>query len=245
LDKAGLIVDKLYDHPQIKAVYVSPSHHDPIGTEMSLSRRLELLKWAKATGGILIEDDRDNEFLPSDKSLPSLQGLDSTDRVVYLSTFERTMFPLLRLGYAVLPRSLTDIVHRSKALVESGFVLLEQRTLTDFINDGHFEKHIKRLRTLHHQRRIALTQALTKYLPDTFTISDAAKCVSLLVQNKSMLSENVIISCAQQTGLPMSTTNSYYVDQAPTGEFLIPFAHLDEQQIHSIVEQFASKLAVL
>jgi hypothetical protein len=60
-----------------------------------------------------------------------------------------------------------------------------------------------------------------------------------------MLSENVIISCAQQTGLPMSTTNSYYVDQAPTGEFLIPFAHLDEQQIHSIVEQFASKLAVL
>jgi GntR family transcriptional regulator/MocR family aminotransferase len=131
-----------------RAVYVTPSHQYPMGMTMGATRRMLLLNWAARSGAWIIEDDYDSEYRFGSRPIASLQGLDTDGRVIYIGTFSKVMFPALRLGYVVVPK---DLVHAFSAARDAADIFsstLYQAVMTDFIHEGHFARHIRRMRML-------------------------------------------------------------------------------------------------
>ena len=135
-----------------RLIYVTPSHQFPLGMTMSLPRRLALLEWASRAGAWVMEDDFDSEYRYEGRPIASLQGLDTDGRVVYIGTFSKFLFPSLRLGYIVAPPALVDAFISARAMVGRHSPSVEQAILTDFIEEGHFGRHIRRMRTLYAER---------------------------------------------------------------------------------------------
>lgn len=150
--------------PDAKLAYVSPSHQFPLGHTMSLPRRLHLLDWAASSRAWIIEDDYDAEFRYSGRPLPALQGLDDQGRVIYTGSFSKSLFPSLRLGYLVLPRALIDVFVIARQLADRHRPTHDQAMLADFLGEGHFFRHVRRLRAAYDERRRALLTALSKHL---------------------------------------------------------------------------------
>lgn len=139
---------------------VTPSHQFPLGTVMSLARRLALIEWARRNDSWIIEDDYDSEFRYSGRPLASLQGLDeSGERVIYVGTFSKTIFPALRLGFMVVPKNLIAVFTAARALADSHSPSIDQAVLTDFIEQGHFSRHVRRMRQLYAERQEVLVSA--------------------------------------------------------------------------------------
>lgn len=142
------------------AAYVTPSHQYPLGVTMSASRRLQLLDWAHRNGAWILEDDYDSEYRYESMPIASLQGLDEGRRVIYVGTFSKTLFPSLRIGYLVIPPDLVDRFIAVRRIIDLCPPYLNQAILTDFIEQGHFARHIRKTRLLYKERRSALVQAL-------------------------------------------------------------------------------------
>ena len=166
VDDAGLRVQELEMEHQlpIKLVYVTPSHQFPTGVILSLPRRLELLSWVQKSGALIIEDDYDSEYRYGARPIPALQGLDHSGSVLYVGTFSKMLFPSLRIGYLVLPQQLVTLFSRAKWFSDRQLPLLEQKVLTDFIEAGHLERHLRRMGALYDRRRQAIVAAIEKYL---------------------------------------------------------------------------------
>jgi GntR family transcriptional regulator / MocR family aminotransferase len=162
VDELGLQAEKLayWATSPIRLVYVTPSHQFPTGATLSLSRRLELLNWAQQTGALILEDDYDSEYRYGDRPIPALQGLDHSGSVLYIGTCSKVLFPSLRIGYLVLPPNLVPLIAHAKWLNDRQLPMLEQLVLTDFIEEGHLERHIRKMRAYYDRRRQALVQAL-------------------------------------------------------------------------------------
>src|SRR4029078_5820945 len=128
-----------------KAAYVTPSHQFPTGAVMSASRRLELLGCARRAGAVIIEDDYDSEFRYEGRPLAALQGLDTSERVIYTGTLSKVLLPALRLGYTVAPASLQPAIAATKWLTDRHVALLYQAVLALLIEEGHFESHLRLL----------------------------------------------------------------------------------------------------
>jgi GntR family transcriptional regulator/MocR family aminotransferase len=147
-----------------RAAFVTPSHQFPLGVTMSASRRLQLLDWAQSSGSWIIEDDYDSEYRYESLPIASLQGLDSHSRVIYIGTFSKVLFPSLRLGYIVIPLDLVDrflMMRRTMDLCPASFY---QEVLADFIGEGHFARHLRKMRVLYRERRGALVDSISKEL---------------------------------------------------------------------------------
>ncbi len=145
-----------------RAAFVTPSHQYPLGVTMSASRRMHLLDWAQRAGAWVIEDDYDSEYRFENMPIASLQGLDSHSRVIYIGTFSKTLFPSLRLGYVVVPKDLVERFVAVRHALDLTPPYLQQAVLNDFMREGHFARHIRKMRTLYHQRRTALVESLEK-----------------------------------------------------------------------------------
>ncbi len=136
-----------------RVAYVTPSHQFPLGATLSLARRLALLKWASKARAWILEDDYDSEFRYVGRPLASLQGLDGEGRVVYIGTFSKVLFPALRLGYIIAPQDLVDAFVKARAIVTHASSLMEHAVVADFINEGHFARHIRTMRALYAERQ--------------------------------------------------------------------------------------------
>jgi GntR family transcriptional regulator / MocR family aminotransferase len=147
-----------------RLVYVTPSRQYPLGMAMPVARRLELLAWAEETGAWIIEDDYESEFMSEGRALPSLQGLDRSGRVIYLGTFSKLLFPSLRLGYAVLPEDLLPPFAAARHLSDRQSPALLQEIMNAFMREGHFARHLKRMRALYAERREFLAGLLERRL---------------------------------------------------------------------------------
>lgn len=145
--------------PTARLAYVTPSHQFPLGMTMSLRRRLALLAWAREADAWIIEDDYDSEYRYTGKPLTALQGLDTSGRVIYAGTFSKVLFPALRLGYLVVPYDLVDAFVASRLFMDMHPPWLEQVVLAEFMAQGHFARHIRRMRTLYAERQAALVDA--------------------------------------------------------------------------------------
>jgi GntR family transcriptional regulator/MocR family aminotransferase len=243
VDKEGLVVEVLYNSDErIKLVYVTPSHQDPTGAVMSVARRQELLKWAREAGAFLLEDDYDSEYHYGDKPVPALQGLDQSDCVIYLSSFWKVLFPVVRIAFLVLPKRLTQITSRAKSFIERDFPLLEQVALTEFLNDGTLERQIRRTKGVYAKRRASLMLALTRRLKEYLTTSGASAGMHVIVRFHGDLNIDHIKECARLSQLPMASTANHYQTESNEREFMISFAHHTEESLTAKVEAFADLL---
>jgi len=150
--------------PQARLAVVTPSHQSPTGVSMTLPRRAALLEWAEAAGGWILEDDYDGEYRYRGHPLPALKSLDRHERVVYCGAFSKVLFPGLRLGYVVVPNSqIAAFTAACRRSLHGGCPELMQAVVADFIEEGHFARHIKRMRALYAKRRNFLADALLPY----------------------------------------------------------------------------------
>lgn len=180
VDDEGLDLSAV-DTEGARLAYVTPSHQFPTGAVMSLARRLELLDWAESHDAYLLEDDYDSEYRYGSRPVESVQGLDRRGRTIYIGTLSKVLFPSLRLGFIILPEDLVAPFVAGKWLLDRQTPTLEQAVLAEFIAEGHFERHLRRMRTLNAERRRVLLEALEEHLGDAIEIQGTNAGVHLLV----------------------------------------------------------------
>ena len=163
---------KLSDLKRVRLVYVTPAHQFPLGTTMSLRRRLALLEKAQQAGALVFEDDYDSEFRYAGRPVPALQGLDRHGVVLFAGSFSKVMFPSLRLGYLVVPGDLVDRVAAAKSVSSRHAPLLEQVTLYRFMNEGLFARHVRRMRQVYGERLAVLLESARRELGGLLEISE-------------------------------------------------------------------------
>jgi GntR family transcriptional regulator/MocR family aminotransferase len=244
VDESGLLVKNLTNcsKEQIRLVYVTPSHQFPTGAILSLPRRLELLSWAQQTGALIIEDDYDSEYRYGDRPIPALQGLDHSDSVLYVGTFSKVLFPSLRIGYLVLPKNLVSTFARAKWLSDRHLPLLEQQVLADFIEEGHLERHIRKMRAVYDRRRQVLVKALNVQFGEQATILGEKAGIHLMVRLHTALSDEEIIQRAAQVGVGMMSAAPHYLKPHSKGEFIFGYGELTEQQLEEGICRIAKIL---
>jgi GntR family transcriptional regulator/MocR family aminotransferase len=154
-----------------KLVYVTPGHQFPVGTTMSLARRLHLLEWAHRSCALIFEDDYDSEFRYAGRPIPALQGLDRRGSVLFSGSFSKVLFPSLRLGYLVLPPDLVEPFAAAKSVLNRHAPPLEQTVLCDFIIEGHFGRHLRRMREVYAERLATLLESARRRLGGLLELS--------------------------------------------------------------------------
>lgn len=243
VDHQGMDVDFLVQSSQpVRIVYVTPSHHEPTGVVMPIARRRKLLQWAQENGAFIVEDDYDSEYRYDSRPIPSLTSLDQTDSVIHLSCLWKVLSPVSKIGFLVVPNCLVEIFRATKNLIEREVPLTEQLVLTDFINEGHLERHIRKNRALYAARRNALVDALKNHLGNQVTMSSESAGMDLFVKFNCGLADERLTDSAQLAGLRMIDAKPYYIGEKPQGEFIIPFSLLTEEQISASVKLFAQQI---
>ncbi|MBL8111958.1 MAG: PLP-dependent aminotransferase family protein [Acidobacteria bacterium] len=184
-----------------RAAYVTPSHQYPMGATLSASRRLQLLSWAERAGAFLIEDDYDSEYRYDSPPIASLQGLDRSARVIYIGTFSKVLFPALRLGYLVVPEDLVDRFASVRDAMDIFPPTFPQAVLTDFLTEGHFTRHIRRMRLVYRERREALVDALRSELSEVLDVQGGEAGMHLVATFRKDLRDRPIALRAARKGL--------------------------------------------
>lgn len=234
----------LKENKNARLVCVTPSHQFPLGTVMSLSRRLALIEWARANNAWIIEDDYDSEFRYSGRPLASLQGLDEDGRVIYVGTFSKTIFPALRLGYMVVPENLVDVFAAARALLDSHSPSIDQAVLTDFIEEGHFARHVRRMRLLYAERQAALVEAAKKDLAGLLDVSADEAGMHLIGWLPEGVSDKIVSENAAKQGIEVAPLSAYSSEPLlQRGGLLLGYTAFSAGQIRNGVERLAKALA--
>jgi GntR family transcriptional regulator/MocR family aminotransferase len=233
VDEQGVVINSIAK--QARVVYVTPSHQFPTGVSMSLTRRLELLAWARAHQAVIVEDDYDSEYRYSGPPLPALQGLAHDVPVVYCGTFSKVMFPALRIGYAILPEALVAPFRRAKWLCDRSTPVIEQAALADFIAEGHLERHVRRMRRLYGQRRAVLVDALRTHLGDSVAVLGEAAGMHLALRT----SDATLEQRAKRNKVQIVSSRDYYLKTPRSDEFLLGFSSLSERSIREGIRRLA------
>lgn len=197
-----------------RLIYVSPSSQYPTGTVLSLDRRLELLEGADRSGAWILEDDYDNEQHYDSHTVASLFGLSRKQRVIYMGTFSKVMFPGLRLAYMVLPEDLIDAFQIGNSELYRGGRLVEQAAMAEFISEGHFSAHIKRMRSVYRERRDTLREVMESRLAGAITPSGGHAGLQLLYHFTEPIDDAMVASRALSKGLVIRPLSMYYQDKA-------------------------------
>ena len=244
VDDEGLMVDKLPSAASepLKLIYVTPSHQYPTGTVLPLARRLELLSWASQNGVIIIEDDYNSEYRYAGRPLPSLQGIDQADCVFYTGTFSKVLFPSIRLGYLVVPEKYVEVITAAKVLSDRQCPSLEQNALADFINEGHLERHVRKMRLIYERRRTTLLNALTTQFGDLVSVVGQNAGMHVLVRFRMSMSEEEVIQRAAKHGVGIISSSFCYLHGYPAGEFILGYADMPEAVIQEGIARLRKAL---
>ena len=225
-----------------KLVYVCPSHQYPVGGTLPLSRRLQLLEWANNKGAWIIEDDYDSEYRYSGHPLASLQGLDNSQRVIYMGTFSKVMFPSLRLGYIIVPLQLVDSFVVAREAIDRGSCLITQMALHDFMAEGHFSRHIRRSRVLYASRQQAMLDAIAKLCPDLFEVRPFPAGMHLLGWLPQGWDDREVAESLYPLGISAAPLSNYSLTPQKRGGLLFGYAAHDETVIWETVKLIAERL---
>jgi GntR family transcriptional regulator/MocR family aminotransferase len=208
IDSDGLSVAAgIAANPEARLVYSTPGHQFPLGTTMSIVRRLELLRWAAKSKAWIVEDDYDSEFRYSSRPVPALQGLDRDGTVIYVGSFSKLLFPGLRLGYMVVPPQLLDRMLITKFVTDWHSSTIDQAVVTEFINQGHFSRHIRRMRALYLERLEALIDCLSSESGGLLTVTRPDSGMHLVASLAAGIDDRAAATAASEMGvssLPMS-----------------------------------------
>lgn len=238
VDDQGLdLLRSLDDHPDPRGVAVTPSRHHPLGMTLSLTRRLELLDWARRTGGLIIEDDYDSEYRYQGRPLPALMSLDDSERVIYLGSFSKIFSSALRLGFMVVPPTLIGVIADAMAATGPRASLIAQPALAQFMTDGGFAAHIRRTRRIYARRQTALVEALTLALGDRLNVAATPAGMHLvcefLPKVSAALSDTDIMARAHRAGVTVHALSSYYAGRPLKSGLVMGYAGFDEAAIEA------------
>jgi GntR family transcriptional regulator / MocR family aminotransferase len=233
LDDEGINIAELIRRGRdARAVYVTPSHQYPMGMTMSATRRMLLLNWAVRSGAWIMEDDYDSEYRFGSRPIASLQGLDTDGRVIYVGTFSKVMFPALRLGYVVVPKDLVPAFSAARDAADIFSSTLYQAVLTDFVREGHFARHIRRMRMLYMDRRRALVNAIQIQMGDMAEVIGAEAGMHLAVLLPRGTDDVAVSRKAAQRGISAMPLSVCY-SKAPTrGGLILGYGGANAHQIH-------------
>jgi len=218
--------------PQARMAYVSPSHQYPLGFTMSLSRRMALLAWARRRSAWIAEDDYDSEFRYAGRPLAALQGLDTAGRVIYIGTFSKVLFPALRLGYMVAPAGTVDAFASARALADRHPPGPSQALVAEFLAEGHFARHVRRMRTLYAERQAALVSAARREWDGLLDVAPADAGMHLVAWLPKGSDDREISNRAAAAGIAAPPLSAYYSARATRPALLLGYAAISARKIH-------------
>jgi GntR family transcriptional regulator/MocR family aminotransferase len=244
VDDQGASVDALAGEPGVRLVYVTPSHQFPSGMPMSLPRRLALLGWAAASGAWIVEDDYDCEFRFGAQPIPCLQGLDDAGRVIYIGTFSKSIYPALRLGFVIAPAGLHErLVAARRALADPQPPFLEQAIVADFIAEGHFARHLRRMRTVYAERLEALNAAAAHHCPGVLALRTTRTGLHAVADLIGVDAGRVSAE-AMQRGVEVMPLSDYVLDPARGGNALVlGFGAVTPERLADGMRELAAAIA--
>lgn len=231
--------------PNARLVSTTPSHQFPTGVTMSLARRLALLDWAKQSNAWIVEDDYDSEYRFSGRPLEALQGLDQSGRVLYVGTFSKVMFPLLRIGYLVAPSELIEPLLTMRRFVDTHVPILEQLALTDFMVEGHFVRHLRHMRQHYIRRRNLLRRELETHLAGVIEVAAPEVGMHLVGWLAPGKDDRRASMLAAQHGLNLTPISSFSLAPLARGGLIFGYASTPEQEIPGAVRTLSFALTTL
>lgn len=233
LDDDGINVDYLA-RTEAQIVYVSPSHQFPMGSVMSIGKRVRLLNWAHTKNRLIIEDDYDSELRYSGRPIPSLQGLSEGDKVVYLGTFSKILLPSIRISFMVLPDNLLAIYNQEKKKYNQTSSQIEQIALALFMKEGMLEKHIRKLRKIYAKKNHLLLDTIEKVMGDKVKVGGTETGLHILLELNTSYSPEQITRLAERVGVKVIPLTNYFLDDTkiPNPQVLlyyggIPLEHIE------------------
>jgi GntR family transcriptional regulator / MocR family aminotransferase len=221
VDESGIDVEQFFRR-RARLVYVTPSHQLPTGVPLSLDRRLKLLDWAERRDAWILEDDYDSEFHYSARPLPSLYALSERQRVVYVGTFSKVLSPALRVGYVIVPPALRDVFSACHAVSAGVPSTLLQAALADFMETGHFARHIRKMRTLYDERRRHIGAQLVK--SGLFSIADSGSGLHFIADLVPAVRDHLLSSELEKVNVMAPALSSFYFERPARNGLVLGYA---------------------
>lgn len=230
VDNEGLDVSAaMARSTRAQLAYVTPSHQAPLGVALSAQRRLDLLSWAASADAWIMEDDYDSEFRYGSPPLPALKSLDEAGRVIYVGTFSKVLFPGLRLGYVVVPESQIDRLGRIYQLLYRDRPIFNQAITADFMTEGHFARHIRRMRALYSERRAALAAALAEVFDGQMSVQLQAGGMHLLARVAGCKNDRDLVARANARGLAPAALSPWVIEREDRQGLLLSFTNIPQE----------------
>jgi GntR family transcriptional regulator/MocR family aminotransferase len=243
VDGEGLNLERgIRRRPHPRLVYVTPAHQFPLGVAMSLRRRLALLEWARKAGVLIFEDDYDSEYRYSGRPVPALQGLDRSGVVVFGGSFSAVMFPAMRLGYLVVPPEMMDVFSAAQSVSKHHPPLLGQAVLCDFISEGHFARHIRRMREVYAERLNVLLKAAREKLDGVLEISNVEAGLQTIGWLPSKFDGEAVARAAAEKNVEVRPLRRYAYGRAPGNGIVLGFAAVESRELRRGMEELARVL---
>jgi len=225
--------------PAARLAVVTPSHQFPLGVTMSHTRRMALLSWAQHSNAWIIEDDYDSEFRYGGRPVPALQGLDDSGRVIYVGTFSKALFPALRLGFLVVPPALMQSAALQQRVLGSQPGLIEQRAMAAFMDDGYFDRHIRRMRALYTERRDCLCEVAAEYLDGLLRFENTHSGLHLAAWLPIGANDREYTRCAVQNGVRVYPLSDFRLGDGGRPGVALGFAAFEPRAITGAVQTLA------
>jgi GntR family transcriptional regulator / MocR family aminotransferase len=228
-----------------RAAYVTPSHQYPLGVSMTASRRLALLDWAQRNRSWIIEDDYDSEYRYASRPVAALQGMDAASQVIYIGTFSKVLFPSLRIGYMVVPQALLTTFTEIRETLDLFSPTLYQLVLTDFLQEGHFARHLRRMRAVYHARRNALVDSIADTCGEVLKPYNADAGLHLTALLPGGVDDVELVNRAAQRGISPIALSSCFAGKATLSGLVLGFGGTNEEEIKTAVQTLAGLIAQL
>lgn len=237
LDRDGICMADL-ENSDANVVFVTPSHQFPYGMIMPITRRTQLLQWAKKEEDrYIIEDDYDSEFRYSGKPIPALQGLDTDGKVIYMGTLSKALLPSLRMSYIVLPKNLIKKYQKEYLFYTQSVSRMDQEVIRKFLNEGYWEKHIHKMRVVYRKKRDRLVFEIEKYFSNRVEVIGEDSGLHILLQVHNGMREEELIKEAAKHSIKLYPVSTYYKEgTAPENVVLLGFAILLEEEIAKAIQ---------
>jgi GntR family transcriptional regulator/MocR family aminotransferase len=225
IDRLGLRIDVAVGTAgRARMAIVTPSHQYPTGVTMSMNRRLELLEWVRENDAFVVEDDYASEYRYSGAPLASLQGLDQAEHVIYVGTFNKSLFPGLRMGYAVVPQLLLPAFASARLMIDRQPPSLQQIIVSDFLTQGHFAAHVRRMCQKYREQRDALAETLNRHVTEWCDVDLPDQGMHLVARLKHGLVDTAIAARANEIGVIARPTSRLYRATPPQHGLLLGFS---------------------
>lgn len=242
MDRYGMEVG-LLEESGADVAYIMPSHQYPMGIVMPVKRRQELLSWAsKKPGRYIIEDDYDSEFRYRGKPIPAMQGMDSAGKVIYIGTFSKSIAPAIRVGYLVLPKELLHIYKERYSFYASTVSRIDQKIIYQFLVEGHYERHLNRMRAIYKSKHDLLLGELKK-MEGFFQIEGEFAGLHVLLNDEKKREERWLVDQARTAGVCVYGLSAYYIGDSPSVDcstIVLGYARLTEDQIRQGIARLYS-----